>query len=595
MTQGAFLRRTKMLATSSLALALFAATSLPAFAQDASGALQGLIDDHWAANLEENPVFATSVGERRYDALLGDNSLAGYDASVERARGFLARLEAIDAESLDEAGRLNHDLLRLRLENEIEALRFGGRYLAVSNRGGPHSFIAGLPDSLPFFTRADYESYVARLNAAPAYLKQAAERLAGGVETGWVQPCEPMTGFERSIRFHVVDSPSDSVLMKPFASRPATIAEREWRKLKADAEKAVARKVIPAFADFAAFYDETYRPACREAIGANALPDGTEYYAFRVRQFTTTDMSPDEIHALGLSEVARIRAEMQAVIRQSGFEGDFTAFQEYLRTDPKFYAKTPEELMAANSVVAKRIDGELPKLFGRLPRMPYTLKEIPLDRAEGTTTAYYERPAGDGTRAGVYRVNTSLLNTRPLFEVEALTLHEAVPGHHLQIALTQELTLPEFRKYGNVTAFIEGWGLYAERLGLDVGFYQDPYSNFGRLSYEMWRACRLVVDTGMHAKGWSSAQAIAYMKENTALSEHNIKAEVDRYIVGPGQALAYKIGELKFRELRERAANALGPKFDLRRFHDAVLAEGAVPLSVLEARIDAFIAAERGV
>ncbi len=304
-------------------------------------------------------------------------------------------------------------------------------------------------------------------------------------------------------------------------------------------------------------------------------------------------MTPDEIHALGLSEVKRIRKEMDKTIRAAKFAGDFKAFQEFLRTDPRFYAKTPQELMEKNSLVAKKIDGELPKLFTRIPRMPYTLKEIPADIAEGTTTAYYEQPAGDGSRAGVYRVNTSKLETRPLYEVEALTLHEAVPGHHFQIALAQELDLPDFRKFGGFTAFVEGWGLYAESLGLDVGFYQDPYSNFGRLSYEMWRACRLVVDTGMHAKGWTREQAIDFMKENTALSEHNITAEVDRYIAWPGQALAYKIGQLKIRELRARAEKALGSKFDLRRFHDAVLENGALPLSMLEKSIDRWIADER--
>jgi uncharacterized protein (DUF885 family) len=284
---------------------------------------------------------------------------------------------------------------------------------------------------------------------------------------------------------------------------------------------------------------------------------------------------------------------MGAIIKSVQFEGDFKAFQEFLRADPRFYAKTPEELMEKNALVAKRIDGELPKLFTRLPRMPYTLKEIPADVAEGTTTAYYERPAGDGSRAGVYRINTSKLETRPLYEIEALTLHEAVPGHHFQIALAQELDLPGFRRFGGFTAFVEGWGLYAESLGLDVGLYQDPYSNFGRLSYEMWRACRLVVDTGMHMKGWSRQQAIDYMKENTVLSAHNIEAEVDRYIAWPGQALAYKIGQLKFQELRARAARALGARFDLRRFHDETLEDGALPLSILEAKVDRWIAAER--
>ncbi len=572
---------------------LAAAASLmaaPALAQDT---IDAVIKDHWAWTLEQSPTFATSLGVRDYDDRLGDSSLAAQDAAVEDQKAFLARLEALNESALDGEARVNYDLLKLDLENEIEASAFGGKYLAITNRRGPHTFLTGLPDDLPFFTAADYDSYVKRLNAAPAFIDGVIERLTKGVETGWVQPCASMTGYEKTIRFHVVEKPSDSAMMAPFKEKPAAISAKEWKRLSDAGAIAVMEKAVPAIARFADFYETAYKPACRQEIGAAALPDGRAYYDYRAKMFTTTPLTADEIHALGLKEVARIRKEMGETIKAAKFEGGFAAFQEFLRTDPQFYAKTPQELMEKNSFVAKKIDGELPKLFGRLPRMPYTLKEIPADTAEGTTTAYYERPAGDGTRAGVYRVNTSKLDTRPLYEVEALTLHEAVPGHHFQIALSQELDLPEFRKYGGFTAFIEGWGLYAESLGLDVGFYTDPYSNFGRLSYEMWRACRLVVDTGLHAKGWSRQQAIDYMKENTALSEHNITAEVDRYISNPGQALAYKIGQLKFKELRERATKALGPKFDLRRFHDAALENGAIPLSALEARIDRWIAAEK--
>ncbi|MEL6213673.1 MAG: DUF885 domain-containing protein, partial [Pseudomonadota bacterium] len=391
-----------------------------------------------------------------------------------------------------------------------------------------------------------------------------------------------MARVEQAIRFHLVDDVADSVFMKPFEARPNTVSPRDWRRLKANAEKTIKKAVLPAFGAYADFYADSYAPACRETVGALNFPGGDAYYAHRAGVFTTTGMSPDDIHALGLSEVARIRAEMDTIIRKVDFDGDFKAFQTYLRTNPEFYAKTEEELISFTSRIAKIADGELPKLFTRMPRMPYTVKPVPADIAKGATTAFYERPAGDGTRAGVYRINTSLLDQRPLFELEALTLHEAVPGHHFQIALAQELTLPSFRRYGGFTAFTEGWGLYAESLGLDIGFYTDPYQNFGRLSYEMWRACRLVVDTGMHAKGWSRQEAIDFMLENTALSAHNVEAEVDRYITWPGQALAYKIGQLKIKELRAKSEKALGADFDLRRFHDAVLENGAVPLSVLE-------------
>ncbi|MEQ1929115.1 MAG: DUF885 domain-containing protein [Parvularculaceae bacterium] len=573
-----------------LAAATAAALNASALAADS---LDAVIKDHWAWTLEQDPVDATRQGVRTYDDRLPDQSLAAYDAAIEKEKGFIARLDALGSSGLSDEDKLNRDLLRLDLARDIEGSAFGGKYMAVTNRGGPHTFLTGLPDDLPFFTRADYESYVARLNAAPDYVAGTIERLRGGIKNGWTQPCAPMEGYEKSIAFHVIDDPKKSALYRPFEKRPASVSAGDWKRLSAAGAKAIKEKAIPAIAGFASFYEAEYKPACRKEIGASSLPDGAAYYAFRARLFTTTDKTPEEIHALGLSEVARIRKEMDAVIKSAKFDGDFKAFQKFLRGDPRFYAKTPQELMEKNSIVAKRIDGELPKLFTRLPRMPYTLKEVPADVAEGTTTAYYEAPSPDGSSAGVYRVNTSKLETRPFYEIEALTLHEAVPGHHFQIALSQELDLPEFRKFGFFTAFVEGWGLYAESLGLDVGFYEDPYANFGRLSYEMWRACRLVVDTGMHAKGWTRAQAIEFMTANTALSEHNIKAEVDRYISWPGQALAYKIGQLKFKELRARASKALGAKFDLRRFHDALLENGALPMSILDAKIDAWIAAEK--
>lgn len=584
----------KVLLTAACAVVLSFSAPLEASAQsDASSALQSVMDDHWAWSLEQFPTFATSLGVRDYDDRLGSVSLEAAAARDAKSAAFLERLEAIDADGLSAEERINYDLLRLDLQNDIEAEPFGMEYLLMTNRFGPHSTLTRLPDRLPFFTKADYESYVARLGDIPRYLGEAEETLRAGAAAGWTQPCAPMEGVEDAIRFHAVESADDSVFMKPFAEKPATISDRDWRRLSRQAERSIERNVLPAFAQYADFYAEEYGPACREDLGASGFPNGDEYYAYRARFFTTTDMTVDEIHELGISEVARIRAEMMDVIEETGFEGGFKAFQEFLRTDPQFYAETPEELVAAVSVIAKKADGAMPLLFATLPRMPYTVLPVPEDIAEGTTTAYYERPAGDGTRAGVYRINTSLLDQRPLFELEALGLHEAVPGHHHQIALSQELDLPPFRRFGGLTAFIEGWGLYAESLGLEMGFYEDPYSNFGRLSYEMWRACRLVVDTGLHAKGWSKEQAMEYMADNTALSLHNIEAEVNRYITWPGQALAYKVGELKIKELRARASEELGADFDVRRFHDALLENGAVPLSFLEAHIDAWIAAEK--
>ncbi|MEX2560973.1 MAG: DUF885 domain-containing protein, partial [Pirellulales bacterium] len=343
------------------------------------------------------------------------------------------------------------------------------------------------------------------------------------------------------------------------------------------------QSVVPAYQRFLDFMRSEYVPAARGEVGASALPKGRDFYRHRVRQFTTLDLEPQQVHDVGLAEVARIKAEMHEVIRRSGFEGDFAAFVEFLRTDPRFYVDTPEQLMKEVAVVLKRMDGELPRLFQTLPRLSYGIREVPKFIAPSTTTAYYSPGAGDGSRAGFYYVNTYNLKSRPLYEIEALSLHEAVPGHHLQIARQQELEgVPDFQRFAGFTAFVEGWALYAERLGLETGFYQDPYSDFGRLSYEMWRACRLVVDTGMHYLGWSREQAIQFMADNTALTRHNITTEVDRYIAWPGQALAYKIGELKIRELRGMAEERLGTRFDIREFHDVVLGSGAVPLEVLE-------------
>ncbi len=366
--------------------------------------------------------------------------------------------------------------------------------------------------------------------------------------------------------------------------------ESEQTPLQAEAAKAIAESVVPGYREFYEFLKKEYVPAARGTIGAAGLPNGREFYRHRVRKYTTLDVTPEQVHQTGLAEVARIRKEMDEVVKRAGFQGTREQFVEHLRSDPKFYPKTPEELMEKVAFALKKADGKLPELFGTLPRMPYGIRPVPDFIAPQTTTAYYMQPAGDGTRAGFYYVNTYDLKSRPLYEVEALSLHEAVPGHHLQIALQQELgELAPFRRFAGVTAFIEGWGLYAEKLGQEMDFYQDPYSDFGRLSYEMWRACRLVVDTGMHALGWTRQQAIDFMAANTALSQHNIVAEVDRYISWPGQAVAYKMGELKIRELRARAEEELGDRFNIRKFHDVVLGSGAVPLDVLEAQVNDYI------
>jgi len=491
---------------------------------------QKLLTEHWEWQLESSPTFATSLGVRDFDDKLSDPSLSAYDDSIKTAQKFLDTLNDIPADSMSAEDQLNAQLLKLDLENQIAASKFGGKYMIMTNRRGPHTQMTGLPNSN---------------------------------------------------------------LMSPFKKKPASMNQAAFDEFKAQAETQIKNDILPALKKFESFYLNDYAPACRTTVGASFMPGGAEYYAHRVKLFTTTNRTPDEVHNIGLSEVARIRGEMDEVQKQAGFDGTFKEFQNFLRTSPEFYPKTRQERMDAAAIILKKMDGKLPELFTKFPRMPYGLKEIPLDIAEKTTTAYYSRPSGDGSRAGFYFINTTNLDKRPLYEMEALSLHEAVPGHHFQIALAQELPLPNFRKYGGVTAFVEGWGLYSERLGLDVGFYETPYTNFGRLSYEMWRACRLVVDTGMHAKGWSRQEAIDYMAENTGLSLKNITNEVDRYITWPGQALAYKTGELKIRELRARSEETLGEKFDLRLFHDAVLENGAVPLSVLEDKINAWIETQK--
>ncbi|MGJ8561432.1 MAG: DUF885 domain-containing protein [Litorimonas sp.] len=560
---------------------------------NAEANFEALLEAHWAWVLSTAPTFATSLGVRDYDDQLSDPSLAAYDAQAERQKEFLTQFKDFDPDALSADNQLNLQLMLLELESSVEAATYGGRYMFMTNRAGPHTTITGMVSRLPFSKPADYESYLARLNAAPDYLTKATNRLRSGIQAGWVQPCAPMTGYEESIRTHIVDDISDSVLMDAFDTRPTAVNMADFASYKDRAEAVIEDNVIPALRAFEQFYLDEYAPSCRADIGLSSIDGGAEYYDYLAKMFTTTDLTPHEIHNIGLSEVARIRAEMDDVQKQAGFEGTFKEFQIFLRTSPEFYPKTAQERMDAAAVILKKMDGKLPELFTKYPRMPYGIKEIPLDVAEKTTTAYYMRPAGDGSRAGFYYINTTNLDKRPLYEMEALSLHEAVPGHHFQIALSQELTLPSFRKYGGFTAFIEGWGLYSERLGLDVGFYETPYTNFGRLSYEMWRACRLVVDTGMHSMGWSREQAVDYMIENTGLSVKNINNEVDRYITRPGQALAYKIGELKIRELRTLAETELGESFDIRLFHDTVLENGAVPLSVLKEKVKAWIETQK--
>ena len=445
---------------------------------------------------------------------------------------------------------------------------------------------------MPFATTRDYENYIARLRAFPKYAGQQMENMRRGLDRGMTLARVVLEGYEVTIDSHVVTDPEESVFYKPFAQFPAGVPAADQERIRNAGKEVIRQAVVPAYQAFLDFMTSEYMPKSRTTIGASELPNGPEYYQQQVRHFTTLDITVDEVHRLGLKEVERIQAEMNQVIAETGFKGDFAAFLEFLRTDPRFYAKTPEQLLKEASYIAKKMDARLPSLFKTLPRLPYGVAPVPDHLAPKYTGGrYISAPAG-GTEPGYYWVNTYALENRPLYVLEALTLHEAVPGHHLQHAIAEELEgLPNFRRYLYLSAFGEGWGLYSERLGLEVGFYTDPYSNFGRLTYEMWRACRLVVDTGMHAKGWTRKQAMDYLAARTALSLHEIRTETDRYISWPAQALSYKMGELTIRRLRREAEQALGSQFDLREFHDLVLSNGAVPLPILEDVVRAWLQA----
>jgi uncharacterized protein (DUF885 family) len=565
-------------------------------AQDSpSEKLQSLLDDSWEFGMAEDPLFATHAGDNRYNDRLPSETLSDQARRADAQQQYLQRLESIPRDKLSRAEQVNYDIFARQRRDNVSEFQFLSHLAPITNRSGFHVSFPELPKHMPLATVEDYENYIARLNAFEQFTLDHIELLREGIRQGVTTPAVVLTNVEDAIEPHIVDDPSRSLLFEPFTEFPDSIPTDDRARLTAAGKAAIEESVVPGYRKLLEFITKQYVPACRQQIGASALPRGREFYRYRVKHFTTLDIDPQQVHETGLAEVKRIKAEMQDVIKQVGFQGDFAAFVEFLRTDPRFYVDTPEQLMKETGLVLKKIDGELPKLFKTLPRMPYGIREIPAFIAPRTTTAYYQPPAGDGTRAGFYYVNTYNLKSRPTFEIEALSLHEAVPGHHLQIALQQELTgMPVFRRFAHPTAFVEGWGLYAESLGRELGFYKDPYSDFGRLSYEMWRACRLVVDTGMHYLGWTRQQAIEFMADNTALTLHNITAEVDRYISWPGQATAYKMGELKIRALRTQAEEQLGEKFDVREFHDVVLGSGAVPLDVLEDNVTAYIEATGG-
>jgi uncharacterized protein (DUF885 family) len=557
---------------------------------DAAQEFADLLDDAWEWQLRENPVFASRLGDRRYNDQWNDMSIEAIERRQQEQRQFLDRLMAIDSSELDDPARLNYDLFRRDLQNDIDGHGFRTWLMPVSHRGGVQTLEA-TAEGLRLQSGKDYEDWLARMGSVDRLLQQTMELQERGRRAGYMPPKILMERVPSQISTQLVENAEESPFYAAFRDMPDGISPGDQERLRQAAKTIIEETIVPAYREYSRYFEQTYLPASRDSIGASELPYGEEYYRHRTRVYTTTSMTPDEIHNLGLSEVKRLRTDMQLIIDELEFDGDFADFLHFLRTDPRFYYETPEELFEAYLATAKRIDPQLVRLFGKLPRMPYGLRPIPDNVAPDTTTAYYSRPAADGSRAGYYYVNLYRPEVRPKYEIEVLTVHEAVPGHHLQIALSQELDdVPEFRKYSGFTAFIEGWGLYSESLGDELGLYKDPYSKFGALTYEMWRAVRLVVDTGIHQKGWTRQQAIDFFKANAAKTELDIVNEIDRYIGNPGQALAYKIGQLKILELRQEAEQALGEGFDIRDFHDQLLGGGALPLEVLEIRMKDWLA-----
>ena len=583
----------RLLASPALVLSALLSAPLAALA-DATADLHALFDREWERDLADNPLAATYIGETRYNDRWPDLSPTAQASRDAADAKVLDDLAAIPRGQLPPAEQLNYDLFKHDYEMRKEAAPFHGEYYSVEASGGPQS-LNEVAEVMPFATVKDYETWLRRMKAVPALLDQYADLLRRGAHEKRTQPRVIMERVLPPLAAQTPDKPEESPYFDRFRSYPDAIPAAERERLSSEAKKVIGESVIPAYRRFTAMFRDEYLPATRETVGLWDTPDGLAYYSYLARYHTTTALTPDEIHKIGLAEVARNRAEMQKVMDEVGFKGSLADFFQYLRTDPKFFYKTGDELFRAYAYITKMIDPELPRLFGKLYRTPFGLRAIPDNSAPNTTTAYYQGPSLDGSRPGYYYVNLYRPEVRPKWEMEVLTVHEAAPGHHLQIALAQEQTgLPNFRRAGpGYTAYVEGWGLYSERLGYDLGLYKDPYSRFGQLTYDQWRAVRLVVDTGLHAMKWTRQQAIDYFMANAAKTETDVVNEIDRYISDPGQALAYKIGQMKYLELREHAKAALGDKFDIRAFHDTVLSTGAVPLDIVERNVDDWIAAQK--
>ena len=589
-----------------LAVALLGSAAVPALAQAAAPAqsttpdvapnapLAALLSDYEAFLKANDPISAGMEGDQAAKSKLPDISREAEVARKAPLEAFKARAEAIPVDRLSSEDRLNRDFLIWVLNRSIEAISHDSGRLAFDSEGGIGQMANYLASVTRISSRADADAWLARLEGLATLYDVGLANARRGLETGFTQPKSVVESLLVSLRNEVAFTADADPLLKPFAQLPSSISAADQAALRARAAAIVADRIVPRRQAWLTFIQNDYLPAALPTVGIGSRPGGKDYYAFQARSYTTTDLTPDQIHQIGLSEVARIRARMDVEMKASGWTGDFAGFLNHLRTDPQFYATSREDMIEKASEMSKRADGGLPALFRTLPRLPYNVRPVPLDIEDTYTTGRYNGGSLTEGVPGGYIVNTGKLDQRPLYELPALTLHEAVPGHHLQIALQQEAAQgPYFRRNVDVTAFTEGWGLYAEFLGEEMNFYRTPEERFGRLSYEMWRACRLVADTGMHWMGWTTEQARACFTENSALSPHNIETELQRYIGWPGQALAYKIGEIRLREIRTRAQQALGDRFEVRDFHDALLVDGPLPLALLDQRMDAWIEAQK--
>ena len=584
-----------------IAIALVASLSFVGSAQQPSAdsseirskTLSALFNEIWQDKLRHAPEYASTLGDKRYNDALTDFSPAEVNASLARGRAYIDRLGAIDTHDLADQEQLSADLMLRSLIDDQEAARFKEWEMPVNQFSGFHTEMPRLAGELSFDTVKDFDDWTARLQKIPHAFSQLESNMMLGIDEHRVPPRYLMEKVLAQIQTIARQRAADSPFALPLTKFPTSVSSAEQKRIRGEILDAIAQNVLPAYERFAKFLIAQYIPACRTDPGASALPDGDAYYGYLVRRSTTLNRSPAEIHQIGIDEVKRDEAEMLLIVRQLGF-ADIQSFSAALKSNPKEHPDSAQSLLAAYREHEGAMTTKLPQLFGRLPRAKLEVVVMPAYIERDQAAAFYDEGSADGKRPGRVDVNTYAFADRSLAPVEAVAYHEGLPGHHLQISLAQEMTsLPEFRRHSYYTAFTEGWALYSEGLGKDVGFYQDPYSDYGRLEADIWRAIRLVVDTGVHSQHWTRQQMVDYFHQHSAIDETNIQAEVDRYIGWPAQALGYKMGQLEILQLRAQAQAALGQRFDLRAFHDEVLGSGALPMDVLEKHMDRWIAAQK--